>query len=96
MRLSLKWAALAAVSMLASTASETWAAGGAQPQRTQLTQGWVIGVHRGNGQPGFLVRTPGVNNQAALAANPNGVVPAAQNAQGFSSDPAPDSRPRKA
>ena len=51
--------------------------------RAQLTQGLVTGVHRVNGQLAFRVRTAGVNNQAALAANQNGVVPAMQNARQF-------------
>jgi len=83
MILSFKWAVLAAVLALASAASEARAARVAQPQGAQLTQGWVTGVHRGNGQPAFRVRIAGVNNQAALAANQNGVVLAAQNAQTF-------------
>jgi hypothetical protein len=83
MILSSKWAVRAAVLALALAASQAWAAIVAQPQGTQLTQGWVIAVHRMNGQLALRVRTAGVNNQAVLAANQNGVVPAAQNAQTF-------------
>jgi hypothetical protein len=83
MSLPSKWAVVAAVLALASAASDAQAARMAQQQGAQLTQGWVIGVHRGNGQPAFRVRIAGVNNQAALAANQNGAVLAAQNAQKF-------------
>ena len=83
MTLSSKWVVLAAVLALASAASEARAANVAQPQGQRLTQGWVIGVHRVNGQPTFRVRTAGMNNQAALAANQNGLMPGAQKPQTF-------------
>jgi len=83
MNLSTKWVVLAALLVIASAASEARAAIVAQPQGAQLTQGLVTGVHRANGQLAFRVRTGGMNNQAALAANQNGVMPAVQNARQF-------------
>ena len=83
MMLSSKSTLLAAVFTLVSATSEVWAAGVVPPQRPQLTQGRVIGVQRGNGQPAFRVRTMGMNGRAGLAGNQNGVAPALQNGQAF-------------
>ena len=83
MILSSKWVVLAAVLAIPSAASQAWAAGVAQLQGPQLTQGRVIGVHRVNGQLALRVQTARVNNQAVLAANQNGLVPAMQNSQTF-------------
>jgi hypothetical protein len=69
--------------LLACGAPEAWAARQAPPQAQQLTQGWVVGVQRANGQPAFRVRTSGMGNQRALAANLNGAVPPAQNLRTF-------------
>jgi hypothetical protein len=92
MILSSKWMVLAAVLAIASAASQAWAAGVAQLQGPQLTQGWVIGVHRVNGQLAFRVQTARVNNQAVLAANCR----PCKTPRRFLSAPALNSKPHKA
>jgi hypothetical protein len=74
---------LAAVLTIVFVESRTVAAIVPQPQRAQFTQGLITGVHRGNGPAAIRVRTAGVNNQAAFAANQNGALPNMQAAQKF-------------
>jgi hypothetical protein len=70
-----------------STANEASAAKAVPSQGPQLTQGWITGVHRANGQLTFRIRTAGGGHRIGVAANQNGGTSAGQNSRSFIAGP---------
>ena len=87
MKSSSKIAVAIAAAVLAATASTAIAQVGVLRQAPQVTQGWVVSVHGGNGLGSFRVRTAPARNNFAAAQNLLGVAAAAPTLQRFNVGP---------
>ena len=77
----------ATAARLAQTQGSRPTQGTPQGQGPQLTQGWVTGVHRANGQLSFRIRTAGGGHRIGVAANQNGGTSVGQTSRNFIAGP---------